>query len=314
VVARPRYVDPATLGPRQIAGYFARFDWPREYTDRGTGYTETLEPFVFDDELALYGADNPWPVQWDHGMDALTGDDPDQLTTVPIGRSLTVDPDAYGPFTVVELRPGPLADEVLAAARAGDVGFSYHGTELAPGVTEQRDGRLFVVRRKMMLREITLTGRPAEPGARVLAVGGAARALVPDLGDIQDLDVAGVNRAVDALFALTGHSRHAAELRVMQERPAREAAQRRQAAQMAGQARLLALAVTSGHRKAARLRDEAVVEAGRWPQDPHRSSASLIAEAIVAEASARLAGTRLRELCVNDEQLVADVLREAQGV
>jgi phage head maturation protease len=309
-VARPRYVDPATLGPRQVAGYFAVWDNPRDACNEdGERYTETLRPSVFDDELETYGPDHPWPVHWDHSAPGIP--DFDHVATVPIGRSLTIVRDAYGPFTIVELREGRLADETLAAARAGNLGFSYHGTDFSPQV-EERDGRLYVTRHRMALREITLTGRPAEPGARVLAVGGPASltraAAHVDLDGLDDADfVAAVNHRVDAMFALTGHSRRAAELRAGQKRAAR----RRRTQEQATLVRDLAQCVVEGHRRAAALIAAAAVEAGRWPQDAHRPAAVITAEAVIEAAGARQAEEQLAELCQNDAGLIEDVMREA---
>jgi phage head maturation protease len=306
-MAQPRHVDPAELGQREIAGYFCTFGRWRHHTDHGTRIVETLTRPTFDAEVADYGRDHPWPCHWEHG-----GTGRDQLATVPIGKAVLVAPDDYGAFCVVELREGRLQDEILAAARAGDLGFSFHALDVDSDAKEEFGGRWRVVRHRMNLAEITLTGRPADPGAVVVAAGGGGRRQAPaevtglDLDDLDDLDA-----KVDALFRLTGHSRAAAELRAMQERGAREAAAAARARDLAGRVRRLAWQVTSEDERAARLRAEAAQEAGRFP--PARPVAVILAESITAGAAAENARAELRELCQNDDRLVEDVLKGAQG-
>jgi phage head maturation protease len=301
-VPSPRRVDPADLGPRQVAGYWCLWEAPREHYDPDTRvkFRETIDPAAFDDEVRLLGSGHPFALLWDHGM--ANGD-----PGVPIGHSVHVDPaDPYGGFCVVELGRGQLADKALAAARAGEIGFSYHGTDMDPE-TDERDGMLHIRRRRMQLREISLTPRPAEPRSAVLAVGGPqAPGLDLDLRDMTDEDL--ITRA-SAMLEATGGNRAVLEMQVARDRAAR----RRRTEEQATRVRELAHCVYQGHRRAATLRSAAADEAGKWPQHPTRPAAAILAEAIVEKAAAVAAEAELREELCNDEALIGAVMREAMS-
>ena len=310
-MAQPRTVDPASLGSRMIAGYFAAYDVEREVGEHGLRYTESFRPGVFNDEVTQFGADHAWSVLFDHGVTTGTDDDdPDRLAIVPIGRTVEIDPhDPYGPFVVCELREGRLADEVLAAARAGELGFSHHSVDLDPH-QEKRGGRLYVTRRRMALREVSLTARPYEPRAIVVAVGsalntGPGNQSGLELRDVSDEDLI---RQARAMIENTGGSLPLLQMRVAQER----AAERRRIKEQATLIRELAHCVVEGHRRAAALWAAAAVEAGRYPQDPLRPAAVITAEAVIEAAGARQAEAELREACVNDQALIGAVMREVQ--
>jgi hypothetical protein len=167
--APPQDFDPTCLGPRQVAGWLVPFRLQREqqsHTHEGYRHLETVTSTVFDDDFRKRGVIRP--LVYEHCFDAL--DNP--LEAVPIGRAIKLQPYDFGMWCVSQLATGPLPDATLAAAREGILGYSFRATDVEPDV--DNTGELPVVtRRKLKLREVTLTAEPAwGPETIVSFVGG----------------------------------------------------------------------------------------------------------------------------------------------
>jgi phage head maturation protease len=125
-------------------------------------------PTCFDDDLRERSAVRP--LLYEHAFGV-----PDRpLEAVPIGRTVELQPYACGLWCVAELNDGALPDATLAACRTGTIGFSIRASDLEPDIDHDETGDLpAVTRRKLTLREVSLTADPAwAPETMITFVGG----------------------------------------------------------------------------------------------------------------------------------------------
>jgi hypothetical protein len=169
--APPNDFDPESLGTRQVAGWAVPFDIKREqrsHTYDDYRYLETVLRTCCEDDLRERSTVRP--LLFEHAFGA-----PDRpVEAIPIGRTVELRPYAFGLWCVAELSNGPLPDAALAAARDGVLGFSIRATDLEPNIDNGETGDLpTVTRRKLILREVTLTAEPAwAPETMITFVGG----------------------------------------------------------------------------------------------------------------------------------------------
>ena len=169
--APPADFDPQCLGPRQLAGWLVPFNLQREqqsHSREGYRHIETWLPTALDDDLRERGSTRP--LMFEHGLAAA--DKP--IEAVPIGRTVQLQPYDFGLWCLAQLNNGPLADATLAAARDGVLGYSIRATDINPDISDDTAGDLpIVTRRKLQIREVTLTTEPAwAPETMVSFVGG----------------------------------------------------------------------------------------------------------------------------------------------
>jgi phage head maturation protease len=170
-IAPPDDFDPESLGPRQVAGWAVPFSIQREqrsHTDSDYHYRETMLPTCFDDDLRERSAARPLLYEHAFGVPSRP------LEAVPIGRTVELQPYACGLWCVAELNDGALPDATLAACRTGTIGFSIRATDVEPDIDHGETGDLpAVTRRKLTLREVSLTADPAwAPETMIAFVGG----------------------------------------------------------------------------------------------------------------------------------------------
>jgi hypothetical protein len=96
------------------------------------------------------------------------------IEAVPIGRTVELQPYDRGLWCVAELNDGALPDATLAACRSGTLGFSIRASDLDTDIDHDETGNLpAVTRRKLTLREVSLTAEPAwAPETMITFVGG----------------------------------------------------------------------------------------------------------------------------------------------
>jgi HK97 family phage prohead protease len=170
-IAPPNDFDPESLGPRQVAGWAVPFNIQREqrsHTDSDYRYRETMLPTCFDDDLRERSAVRP--LLFEHAFGG-----PDRpIETVPIGRTVELQPYDCGLWCVAELNDEALPNATLAACRSGTIGFSIRASDLEPDIDHGETGDLpAVTRRKLTLREVSLTADPAwAPETMITFVGG----------------------------------------------------------------------------------------------------------------------------------------------
>jgi hypothetical protein len=170
--APPPDFDPSSLRARQIAGWLIPFGQQREQSHAREGYRhlETWEPTALDDDLRERGPTRP--LMYEHAL--FTPDRP--VEGIPIGRTVELQPYNFGLWCVAELNNSPLANATLDATRDGTLGFSIRATDLDPDISDNTAGGLpIVTRRKLRLREVSLTAEPAwAPESMILYVGNDA--------------------------------------------------------------------------------------------------------------------------------------------
>lgn len=169
---------------RTVEAYCAVFDDPTEIADADGHYIEVNHRAAFDRSIARNRS--RFPVLYHHGL-TIAGT-PSDRGSVPIGVSTEVRTDSKGVLTISEYGQSDLADEVLAAIRAGAItGQSYGGRFLRsdPDATRGRrsyrpnaDGSLrTVTRMEVAMREFGPTPFPAFTGASIVGV----RTMLADL-------------------------------------------------------------------------------------------------------------------------------------
>jgi hypothetical protein len=169
--APPAGFDPESLGPRQIAGWAVPFNIQREqrsHTHDDYRYQETVLATCFDDDLRERSAARPLLFEHAFGVPGRP------IEAVPIGRTVELQPYACGLWCVAELNDEALPNATLAACRSGTIGFSIRATDLEPDIDHGETGDLpAVTRRKLTLREVSLTADPAwAPETMIAFVGG----------------------------------------------------------------------------------------------------------------------------------------------
>jgi hypothetical protein len=201
-VAPPDDFDPALLGPRQVAGWAVPFEVWREQTfgENGLRCSETYLDDSFDGDLHDHGVRRP--VMLEHTFFARER----PIEAVPVGLTVTLTAHQFGLWAVAELNPGSLPDAILESARSGVLGWSIGARDVDPqafGVN--REGLPTVVRRKMRLRELSITADGAYfPETLITAVGGQSlqRQTTP-------LNPANFFELCDQLAAARGEDNHA---------------------------------------------------------------------------------------------------------
>jgi phage head maturation protease len=169
--APPAGFDPESLGPRQIAGWAVPFNIQREqrsHTHDDYRYQETVLATCFDDDLRERSAVRPLLFEHAFGVPGRP------IEAVPIGRTVELQPYDCGLWCVAELNDGALPDATLAACRSGTLGFSIRASDLDTDINHGETGDLpAVTRRKLTLREVSVTAEPAwAPETMITFVGG----------------------------------------------------------------------------------------------------------------------------------------------
>jgi hypothetical protein len=201
--APPNDFDPESLGMRQVADWAVPFDIKREqrsHTYDDYRYLETVLRTCCEDDLRERSTVRP--LLFEHAFGA-----PDRpIEAIPIGRTVELRPYAFGLWCVAELSNGPLPDAALAAARDGVLGFSIRATDLAPDIDNGETGGLpTVTRRKLILREVTLTAEPAwAPETMITFVGGRS---VTHGAKEKDITTGSAQDAYDRWLAECTHDR-----------------------------------------------------------------------------------------------------------
>ena len=168
--APPPDFDPTCLGPRQLAGWALPFGVWREqiFGENGLRCVETYVHNSFDADLHKYGVQRP--VMLEHTLFARER----QIEAVPVGLTVTLTAHQFGLWAVAQLNPGSLPDAILESARSGMMGFSIGARDVDPqAFGANREGLPTVVRRKMRLRELSITADGAYfPETMITFVGG----------------------------------------------------------------------------------------------------------------------------------------------
>jgi phage head maturation protease len=142
-----------------VAGWAVPFNIQRaqkSHTHNDYRYFETVLPSSCDDDLPQRGTVRA--LMFEHAC----GTPGRPIEAIPIGRTVELQPYACGLWCVAELNNGALPDATLAACRNGALGFSIRASDLEPDVDDGETGDLpTVTRRKLMLREVSLTAEPA---------------------------------------------------------------------------------------------------------------------------------------------------------
>jgi hypothetical protein len=122
----------------------------------------------FDDDLRERSAARPLLYEHAFGVPGRP------IEAVPIGRTVELQPYDCGLWCVAELNDEALPNATLAACRSGTIGFSIRATDLEPDIDHSETGDLpAVTRRKLTLREVSLTAEPAwAPETMIAFVGG----------------------------------------------------------------------------------------------------------------------------------------------
>jgi hypothetical protein len=201
--APPAGFDPESLGPRQIAGWAVPFNIQREqrsHTHDDYRYQETVLATCFDDDLRERSAARPLLFEHAFGVPGRP------IEAVPIGRTVELQPYACGLWCVAELNDGALPDATLAACRSGTLGFSIRASDLEPDIDHGETGDLpAVTRRKLTLREVSLTAEPAwAPETMITVVGGRP---VPPREKDEDITTESAQDAYDRWLAECTHDR-----------------------------------------------------------------------------------------------------------
>jgi hypothetical protein len=170
----PSDFDRAFLGSREVAGWALIFGQQRERCSPSFDYIEVYERSAFDEDLARWGPRKA--VFFEHAFGAQRWSREGE----PIGHA-TVTVHEQGLWAVGRLDNSTLSDEVLAAARVGEVGWSISAVDENPLIEDGAPGELpRVVRRRMTLHELTLTFDPAgAPATMICAAEGRQVQRIP---------------------------------------------------------------------------------------------------------------------------------------
>jgi HK97 family phage major capsid protein/HK97 family phage prohead protease len=172
---------------RTVTAYAAVFNIPTEVHDQDGEYLEQIDPHAFD-KTATERAASVFCV-YNHAK-TLHGS-PSDLASVPVGRPISIKPDAKGLLTVTRYNDAAdqWADQILSAIRNGSLrGMSFTGAflrsdpPLRPGQRYHADARgnlRLVTRQEIALIEYGPTPIPYYEEAQVVGVRSQSRASGP---------------------------------------------------------------------------------------------------------------------------------------
>lgn len=165
----------ATEDGRTVEAYAAVFDVPVEIHDQAGTYMERIASTAFNKTIADNGL--RFGVFYNHAS-TIYGT-PSERFSMPLGKPLEVRADQRGLYTKTRYNDGPLADEVLASIRNGDItGQSFQGRFVRSdkptprgGFKPAKDGTLTeVTRTEIAMREYGPTPFPAYTAAEIIGV------------------------------------------------------------------------------------------------------------------------------------------------
>lgn len=157
----------STATGRQLHAYAAVFGRDQEIRDREGHYLERIAPTAFDRTISQRGTN--FQALFNHGR-TIHGESSERYS-MPIGVPAEVRPDERGLWTVTDIAPTPLGDEVLALAEAGALrGMSFSGQFRSTRSAGKADGLAVKERTEIAMVEFGPTPFPAYSDAAIVAV------------------------------------------------------------------------------------------------------------------------------------------------
>lgn len=158
----------STSTGRQLHAYAAVFGRDQEIRDREGHYLERIAPTAFDRTISQRGTN--FQVLFNHGR-TIHGESSERYS-MPIGVPSEVRADGRGLWTVTDIAPTPLGDEVLTLADTGALrGMSFSGQFRSTRSGGKGDGGLAIKERtEIAMVEFGPTPFPAYADAAIVAV------------------------------------------------------------------------------------------------------------------------------------------------
>lgn len=196
----------STATGRQLHAYAAVFGRDQEIRDREGHYFERIAPTAFDRTISQRGTN--FQVLFNHGR-TIHGESSERYS-MPLGVPVEVRPDERGLWTVTDIAPTPLGDEVLALAESGALrGMSFSGQFRSTRSAGKADGLAIKERTEIAMVEFGPTPFPAYSDAAIVAVRSEFSSLSDDelIRFLADDDAVRA-RLADLLASLTPATGH----------------------------------------------------------------------------------------------------------